>query len=54
VASQHINISGLYEFSEGIANVNVDNIVDKLIKILQDAINSSPNATEMEPELEVA
>lgn len=54
VASQHINISGLYEFSEGISNVNVDNVVDKLSKILQDAINSLPNEAEMEPELEVA
>ena len=27
VASQHINISGLYEFIETIKNINIDNVV---------------------------
>lgn len=38
VASQHINISGLYEFSEIIANINVDGIVEVLNRILEDAV----------------
>jgi TnpA family transposase len=50
VASQHINISGLYEFSEGIADVNVDNVVDKLSKILQEAMNSLSDEKELELE----
>jgi hypothetical protein len=57
VASQHINISGLYEFVEDISNVNVDGIVDKLSKIFQDTINtlsSSAKAVKAEPELEGA
>jgi TnpA family transposase len=41
VASQHINISGLYEFSEVIENINVDNIVQALNKILKDTIKPS-------------
>jgi hypothetical protein len=41
VASQHINISGLYEFSETIENINVDGVVDKLNRILKDAIKPS-------------
>ena len=49
VASQHINISGLYEFSEAIGNVNVDNVVETLRKILENALNSPSNATELEP-----
>ncbi len=39
VASQHINISGLYEFIEGIKNINVDNVVEVLSKILNEAVN---------------
>lgn len=39
VASQHINISGLYEFSEEASAVNIDTLVDKLSKILQDALS---------------
>jgi TnpA family transposase len=38
VASQHINISGLYEFSEIIANIDVDGIIEILNKILEDAV----------------
>ena len=38
VASQHINIGGLYEFSEIIDNINVDGIVKELNKILEDVI----------------
>jgi len=38
VASQHINISGLYEFSEIIENINVDGIVEMLNKILASAV----------------
>jgi TnpA family transposase len=41
VASQHINISGLYEFIETIKNINVDNVVEVLSKILDEAVNSS-------------
>lgn len=41
VASQHINISGLYEFSEIIANINVDGIVEMLNKILVSAVKPS-------------
>lgn len=42
VASQHINISGLYEFSEMIENINVDGIVEKLNRILEEAVKPSP------------
>lgn len=41
VASQHINISGLYEFSEIIANINVDGIVETLNRILKNAVKPS-------------
>ena len=53
VACQHINISGLYEFSETMANVNVDVIIEKLRKILEDALNLSPNESEEEVESEL-
>jgi hypothetical protein len=48
VASQHININGLYEFSEGISNVSVDTVVDKLSKILQDELDSLSGEAELE------
>lgn len=41
VASQHINISGLYEFSEIITNINVDGIVEVLNKILRETVKTS-------------
>jgi TnpA family transposase len=41
VASQHINISGLYEFSEIITDINVDGIVEALNNILKDVIKPS-------------
>ena len=41
VASQHLNIDGLYEFAESIANINVDNVIEVLRKILDDAVNPS-------------
>ncbi|MEO8402923.1 MAG: Tn3 family transposase [Gammaproteobacteria bacterium] len=41
IASQHINISGLYEFVETIENINVDNVVEALSKILEKAVNPS-------------
>jgi len=41
LASQHLNISGLYEFTETIKNVNVDSVVELLRKILDKAINPS-------------
>jgi TnpA family transposase len=41
VASQHINISGLYEFIETIKNINVDSVVEMLRKILDEAVNPS-------------
>jgi Tn3 transposase DDE domain len=41
VASQHINISGLYEFSEMIENISVEGIVEKLNKILEKAVKPS-------------
>lgn len=41
VASQHININGLYEFSEIIENINVDNIVEMLNKILENTVKPS-------------
>jgi TnpA family transposase len=41
VASQHINVSGLYEFSEIITNINVDGIIEILNKILASAVNAS-------------
>jgi len=34
IASQHINIGGLYEFSEDIATINIHAVVDALNKIL--------------------
>lgn len=42
VASQHINISGLYEFSEMIENISVEGIVEKLNKILEKAVKPVP------------
>ncbi|MEO8401999.1 MAG: Tn3 family transposase [Gammaproteobacteria bacterium] len=44
VASQHINISGLYEFTEIVKNINVDNVVELLSKILNNAVKPSPIA----------
>ena len=41
VASQHINISGLYEFSEIIESINVDGIVEALNKILKNTVKPS-------------
>ncbi|CAN5408273.1 hypothetical protein BH10PSE19_BH10PSE19_03660 [soil metagenome] len=41
VAFQHINISGLYEFIETIKNINIDNVVEVLSKILDEAVNPS-------------
>ena len=41
VASQHINISGLYEFIETIKKINIDNVVEMLSKILDEAVNPS-------------
>ena len=38
IASQHININGLYEFIETIENINVDNVVEMLSKILDKAV----------------
>ncbi|HQY22694.1 MAG TPA: Tn3 family transposase, partial [Gammaproteobacteria bacterium] len=38
VASQHINISGLYEFSEIISTINVDGVVAILSRILKDVV----------------
>lgn len=40
IASQHINISGLYELSETMADINVTHIVEMLNKILKDTINA--------------
>lgn len=34
IASQHLNISGLYEFNEGVALINIHAVVDTLTKIL--------------------
>lgn len=36
-------ISGLYEFSEEASAVNIDIVVDKLSKILQDALSLLPD-----------
>lgn len=41
IASQHINISGLYEFIENIKSINVDHVVEVLSKILDKAVNPS-------------
>ena len=38
VASQHININGLYEFSEIIEDIDVDGILEALNKILEKAV----------------
>lgn len=40
IASQHINIGGLYEFSEGRTTININAVVDALNKILDDALNT--------------
>ncbi|HRE33037.1 MAG TPA: Tn3 family transposase, partial [Candidatus Berkiella sp.] len=48
VASQNTNINGLYEFSEAIANVNVDGIVAFMSKALENAIK--PQSTEEIPQ----
>ena len=41
VASQHININGLYEFSETIEDIDVDGILEVINKILEDTIKPS-------------
>jgi len=41
IASQHINISGLYEFIETIKDINVDHVVEVLSRILDEAVNPS-------------
>jgi TnpA family transposase len=38
IASQHINIGGLYEFSEDIATINIHAVVDALNKILDETM----------------
>lgn len=48
VACQHINISGLYEFSEEASTVNIDHVVDKLSKILEDTLGSLADEAEIE------
>lgn len=40
VASQHINVGGLYEFSETLSTINVDSIINGLGKILSDTLSS--------------
>ena len=34
IAAQHLNIGGLYEFSEDMADININAVVDALNKIL--------------------
>lgn len=46
VASQHINIAGLYEFSEVFTDINVEEVVDMLRKIMEDTL--APTAVENE------
>lgn len=41
VASQHLNIDGLYEFAKSIGNISVDNVVEVMSKLLDDAMNPS-------------
>jgi hypothetical protein len=41
VASQHLNIDGLYEFAESIGNISVDNVVEVMSRLLDDAMNPS-------------
>jgi hypothetical protein len=38
VASQHINIGGVYEIREAMENINVDDIVEFMSRILEDSI----------------
>lgn len=38
-ATQHINIDGLYEFSEGLAEINLDNEVINLNRILNKTLH---------------
>ena len=46
VASQHLNIDGLYEFAESIGNISVDNVVEVMSRLLDDAMNPSLVATK--------
>jgi hypothetical protein len=39
VASQHLNIDGFYEFAESIRNISVDNVVEVMSRLLDDAMN---------------
>lgn len=50
VACQHINVSGLCEFSEEASIVNIDHVVDKLRKILEDTLGSLADEAEIESE----
>jgi hypothetical protein len=34
IASQHLNVGGLYEFSEDMADISINAVVDALNKIL--------------------
>lgn len=48
VASQHLNIDGLYEFAESIGNIiSVDNVVEVMSKLLDDAMNPSSTSIKM-------
>ena len=46
VASQHLNIDGLYEFAESIGNISVDNVVEVMSRLLDDAMNPLLVATK--------
>ena len=39
-ATQHINIEGLYSFSEAMANIDINNVVNILNKILDDTLKA--------------
>ena len=38
VASQHLNINGLYEFSEEASDIDIDSMVNEMEKLLAEAL----------------
>ena len=42
VASQHLQLGGLYAFSETPTTINVDQVVEVLSKILEKSVSATP------------
>ena len=49
VASQHLNIGGLYEFTEEISDINIDKMVALMEQILDETLRSQGPAEPVVP-----